>query len=55
MEVANDALGTFSDAIDHVIFKGSGITFGNYDILTDDASASLSDHMPVVVDFSFSK
>ena len=53
MTVDNTKFGTFAEAIDHVIFKGEGLKFASYDVLTDHASASISDHMPVVVDFSF--
>ena len=49
------SFGNFSDAIDHMITKGSGIEFKTYDSLCDNASASISDHMPVVADFNFSK
>jgi endonuclease/exonuclease/phosphatase family metal-dependent hydrolase len=49
------SFGNFSDAIDHMITKGSGIEFKTYDSLCDNASASISDHMPVVSDFNFSK
>ena len=49
------SFGNFSDAIDHMITKGNGIEFKTYDSLCDNASASISDHMPVVADFNFSE
>ena len=44
-------VGNYANAIDHLLVKGSGITFKTYDYLTDDASIQLSDHVPYIVDF----
>ncbi len=43
----------YKDALDHVFTKGGGITFERFDVVTDTYAQQSSDHMPIVVDFSF--
>ncbi len=54
-DLSNTNLGTFDmDSIDHIMLNAPTNKVGlvRYDILTDISSASISDHMPHVIDFN---
>lgn len=44
--------GSGNSSIDHIMVKGSTAGLARYDILTDTFSASISDHLPQVLDFN---
>ena len=46
------SMGSAQDSIDHIMVKGAGAKLVKYDLLTDIVSASISDHLPQVLDFN---